>query len=45
MGVVINMGVGLETWGFDACGERFLEKGAPAKQAPPLASLLPTPTL
>lgn len=30
------MGVGLETWDFDACVKRFLGTDAPAKEAPPL---------
>lgn len=33
---MVNLGVALETWDFDACGERFLGMDAPAKEAPPL---------
>lgn len=33
----------METWDFDACGERFLGKDAPAKEAPPFPPFLPPP--
>lgn len=40
-----NYGGSLETWDFDACGERFLGKDAPAKEAPPFPPFLPPPHL
>lgn len=35
-GMVLYVGVGLETWDFDACGEGFLGRDAPEKEATPL---------
>lgn len=45
-GMVLKMGVGLETQDFDACGERFLGRDAPARghSSSSRSSLNPTPT-